>query len=448
MSAAARSFAVVGGGMSGVATAHHLAALGHDVEVLERDGSLGGRCRPARLGGREITFGGKNIGRRYRLFRDFTAAMGDNPYEYFGINSARIEDGRIRTFDSTKRVRSVLGLTRRMTARDAVRFARAARLVRSEEQSRYLGSPAFASLGGDDDPTLAEWFSERCCRAILRPVTVRMNGAEPDEAYVGNFGTNAGMLLDSYDQLTRGMGRVLESFAAGHRVVTGAEVTGLVSEAGELRGVRVRDAAGEGETRHYDGVVLATPAFAAAELLRDHDAELAAELAAVRYFPAAVAVARYDRPIFSREVRALVFGPEEPLSNAGVYGVDDRDTVRYTFSGRTARAHIEAAEPEELVGLAEDLLGRYVPLGGAERVELAFQRWPRAYCAYLPRHAEFLARVRRGLVRVPGLGLAGDYLRGASIEACFRSARECALGLHAGGRATREERERAAAASP
>lgn len=437
MSAARRSFAVVGGGVSGIAASFHLSALGHDVELLERDGGIGGRCRPASLGEREITFGGKNIGRRYELFREFTAAMGDNPYEYFGINSARIEDGRIRTFDSTKRLRSLLGLRRRMTPRDAARFARTALLTRSEPENRYLGSEAFAGLGGRRDPALSEWFSERCCRGILRPVTVRMNGAEPDEAYLGNFGTNVGMLLDSYDQLALGFGPVLERFAATHAVVTGTEVVGLEVEDGGVSGVRVREGGGATELRHYDGVVVATPAGAAAELLREHDGELAADLAAVRYFPAAVAVVSYDRPVFSEEVRALVFGPEEPLSNAGVYGIEDRGTVRYTFSGRTARRHVESSEPEELVALAEGLLGRHVPMAGARRVDLAFQRWPRAYCAYLPHHAEFLARVRRGLARVPGLGLSGDYMRGASIEACFRSGREAAAELHAEARSPR-----------
>jgi oxygen-dependent protoporphyrinogen oxidase len=448
MSTGARSFAVVGGGVSGMATAFQLASLGHSVELLERDERIGGRCRPALLGAREITFGGKNIGRRYELFRHFTAAMGDHPYEYFGINSARVENGRIRTFDSTKRLRSLLGLGSRMTPRDAVRFARAGMLARRDGENRYLGSPAFASLGGSRDPLLREWFSERCCRAILRPITVRMNGAEPDEAHLGNFGTNIGMLLDSYDQLTHGIGPVLERFAASHRVSTRAEVTGLVVEEGEVRGLRVRDASGETETRRYDGVVLATPAGPAADLVREHNSYLAADLTAVRYFPAAVAVVSYDRPVFSHEVRALVFGPDAPLSNAGVYGIDDRETVRYTFSGRSARAHIDSAEPEELVGLAEELLGRYVSLGGARRIEVAFQRWPRAYCAYLPHHAEFLARVRRGTARVPGLGLAGDYMRGASIEACFRSAREAAIALHSDRRVRRAAVERAGAAMP
>src|SRR4051812_46470782 len=100
----ARRYAVVGAGMSGIAAAFYLQARGHEVELLEREPAIGGRCRPERLGDREITFGGKNIGHRYALFREFTTAMGDNPYEYFGINSARVRGDSLRIFDSTRRV--------------------------------------------------------------------------------------------------------------------------------------------------------------------------------------------------------------------------------------------------------------------------------------------------------------------------------------------------------
>ena len=65
-------------------------------------------------------------------------------------------------------------------------------------------------------------------------------------------------------------------------------------------------------------------------------------------------------------------------------------------------------------------------MSAEDRRNVAVQRWPAAYCAYLPLHADFLDLVDSALAELPGLHLTGDYLRGASIEACFRSARECA----------------------
>jgi oxygen-dependent protoporphyrinogen oxidase len=46
-------------------------------------------------------------------------------------------------------------------------------------------------------------------------------------------------------------------------------------------------------------------------------------------------------------------------------------------------------------------------------------------CAYTPYHAAFLASIGREADSVRGLHLTGDYIQGASIEACFRSARAC-----------------------
>src|SRR5215470_15446132 len=93
------SIAVVGGGAAGMAAAYHLRRQGHHVEVIERGSCLGGRMATATLGSRKIALGGKNIGRRYTLFREFVRDMGDQPFEYFGLNSSRIRDGRVVTLD-------------------------------------------------------------------------------------------------------------------------------------------------------------------------------------------------------------------------------------------------------------------------------------------------------------------------------------------------------------
>ena len=65
------------------------------------------------------------------------------------------------------------------------------------------------------------------------------------------------------------------------------------------------------------------------------------------------------------------------------------------------------------------------------RREFAARSWEHGYCAYAPRHGRLLERLVGLLADAPGLELAGDYVRGASIEACFRSARECAARVRA-----------------
>lgn len=413
-----RRFAVVGGGISGIAAAHYLRAAGIEAEILEQSGRIGGRVGSCRLGDRWLDVGGKNIGRRYRRFRAFTASLGDNPYEYFGINSSQVRDGKIVTFDSKRRWSSMIDMVRHCSKRDLFRFARMVLAIRRDEANGVLGSPYFDRLGERfDDRPARSYFGEEFCRRIIRPMTVRMNGAEPDEVYLGNLGSNIKMVLDSYDQLTLGMKRVLEQFAATANVRLGASVTS-VAPSGDKVAVCI-----DGAEQLYDGVIIATTAALTSRIIAGASPALSALLARVRYYPVALVLAKYKRPIFNPAMRALVFGEEEPVSNAGSYGVDDLDIVRYTFSGRAARPFLDGhTSTEELLDLAEERLDRYVPVKPADRETFTGQRFTHGLCAYTDHIGRFRSALQQELRKLPGIQLAGDYLRGASIEACFHSA--------------------------
>ncbi len=428
--------AVVGGGVSGVAAAWSLERLGRRPRLIERSGALGGRSGSLRLGSRDVTLGGKNIGRRYVLFREFAASLGFDSYEHFGINSSRIDDGRLRVIDGSRKVGAARELLRGARLRDAARFARLARTVVRESDNRFLGSDAFAELGRrSDDRPLSAHFGARFCAGSLRPMTVRMNGAEPDEVYLGTFGTNLGMLLDGYEQLDASMSELFGAYERRVGASVDTAVEGLVVRGGRVRGLELRRPDGSVETSEHDDVVLALPAGAAAELIAPHLPPLADELRRVRYFPAAVVLAEYAEPVFGEEVRALIFPPGEPVTNAGAYGMSARHIVRYTFSGRAARELVGAgADLAQLLAIGEERLGRHFPVDPAARRGFVGRGWDAAYCGYLPRHADFMGRVNGLLGRLEGLHLTGDYVRGVSIEACFRAGRECAERVAAGAR--------------
>src|SRR5271154_4377536 len=98
-----RRYAIVGGGLSGLASAWYLQGRGAETHIFESADELGGRAVSGQLGDRLLTLGGKNIGRSYTRFRAFTSNHGEHRYEYFGINSSRVIDGRMLTFDSQHR---------------------------------------------------------------------------------------------------------------------------------------------------------------------------------------------------------------------------------------------------------------------------------------------------------------------------------------------------------
>lgn len=428
------NFAVVGGGISGIAAAHFLRARNIGVEIFEKDAVLGGRVGSGKLGKRSIDFGGKNIGHRYHLFRSFVRSLGDFRFEPFGINSSRVRNGRIVTLDSSRRLRSTFHFLRDCPKSDVFKLARLCANVLIDDRNRFLGAPYFSALARrHDGMPLASHFSQYFCNAVVRAMSVRMNGAEPDEVYLGNFGTNLGMWLDTYDQLQSGMGSVLQAFERTTRVHLGTRVDELIVRGGRVAGLRVTDRNGKSSERQFDGVVLATPAVTAAGLLRAVAPELAAALDAVRYFPVMVAIAEYNRDIFSPEVRALVFGPEEPLSNAGAYGIESRNIVRYTFSGRTARPLLEqVANPEHLVEKAEATLDRYIAVKPHERRDFVTRLFNPGLCAYSAQHERVLSAVESAPRHLKGLVLTGDYVRGASIEACMQAAKHAVAQVEVG----------------
>jgi|SRR5947209_6766331 len=410
-----RTAIVVGGGASGVAAAWYLRDAGWQVTIVEAADRLGGRAASSLMGDREVTLGGKNIGHRYRRFREFIEAHGPAEYEPFGINSSRVTPRGLQTVDSSRRARSLLGLVRDIAPRDIVRLGTWARRVARNEDDRWADSPYFGRIGADrGDPTVAEVLGRRAVDTLVRPMTVRMNGAEPDEALISAFGSNLGTLLDTYDQLTGGFGPVLERFAATVDCRLSTRVVGT-RPTDRRRAVIVEG----GETLEADAVVLALPAASAAALVRDEAPGVARALDSVRYFPARVVVAEYDRPVFTPAVRAVVFGADSIVSNAGAYGIDDLGTIRYTFSGRRARGQLDR-EPDELLGAAEATLGRHMPVAAARRVRYATALWERAYCAFGRGHHALARELERPIA--PGLHVCGDFVSGASMEACFRSA--------------------------
>ena len=418
---------IVGGGASGLAAAFFLRQRGLESVIVERDGVIGGRMATVQLGERSLDCGGKNIGRAYRLFREFAASLGTHRLEYFGLNSSQAIEGSVRTLEARSRWRSMASLVRGVAARDLVRFGRLLWSVKSDEAKGYLGSPFSRTLGNRyDERPASHYFSPEFCGRILRPMSVRMNGAEPDEVYVGNLTSNVRMLLDTYEQFTDGIAPVLRGFLSRYAVRLNTATEGILVSGGRATGVRVRCPDGRVAALHGAGVIVATPAHVAATFTETMLPNLSRRLRSIAYYPVSLIVAEYDRPIFSPSQRAFVFDSDTPVSNAGAYGVNDLHLVRYTFSGRASRRHIsDAADDEALLAIAEGALAKYVTVPRGSRLRFAAKRFSPGLCAYAPHHARLIDDVHEELKKVTGLHLTGDYMQGASIEACFRSASAC-----------------------
>jgi len=410
--------AVIGAGASGMAATHYLLNSGYEVDVYDKGSTLGGRIGVEDFFGRELCFGGKNIGRKYSRFREFLQQHGDPQFEEFGINTSRETGKRARVLDG-KSLKSVVDtLSASVTPRDAWRLVRLALRHKRDHSLGQAGSRYYDKLSSDnDEPLLSQFFQPRTLENLIRPATVRMNGAEPDEVFLETFGTNLHMLLDQYDQLTSGFSGVFSSLQSRCNVRMAA-VTKM-ERLDTTWGVESQSNKGI-HRAEYQQVFVCLPARNAAQLLKPVSQELSDTLNEVRYYPVATIIAQYSADVFSPSRRAVIFPSGQLVSNAGAYGKKDLDLIRYTISGRTARDSLKET-PDSWLQAGESQLRDTGILGSQKCVRWKHRIFDPGLCAYAPHQSTFVERIRRLQKPIAGLHLSGDYIMGSSLENCFRS---------------------------
>jgi oxygen-dependent protoporphyrinogen oxidase len=188
-----------------------------------------------------------------------------------------------------------------------------------------------------------------------------------------------------------------------------------------------------GDTVTADAVVLATPAFATADLLAELDTELAS--------------IHDEIPYASSVVVTLAFagGEVTPLDGYGyvVPHVEGSDVLACTWSSQKweSRAPSGTALVRVYAGrfggpdLSESIDDDLVELARAELRRVGVDadpsltrvhRWPRGMPQYVLGHPERLARIDALVSGHPGLALAGAAYRGVGVPDCIRSGEEAA----------------------
>lgn len=214
---------------------------------------------------------------------------------------------------------------------------------------------------------------------------------------------------------------------------TGQEVIGIERIAGtttQKPGYRL-GIKGQKRTLEADAVVMATPAFSAAELLQDMDNVIARHLNTIPYCSTATINLVYERS----QIR-------HPLDGYGfvVPRLEKRNIMAATFnsvkfSGRAPRGKVllrcfvGGAKNEAIVswgdarllaavrGNIEEILG----IRGEPQLTRIY-RWKRSMPQYTLGHEERLARIEQGVLKLPGLFLTGSAYRGIGISDCIHQA--------------------------
>lgn len=438
--------AVLGGGISGLTAAHALVREGHEVVVIDRGNTPGGRIQTERRDGFLVEHGPNSMISPAPGAEDLIASL--------GLAGERIDKGE--------------GVRHRYLVRDGRAHALpldplgffSSGFFSLRGRLRMLAEPFIGR--GPQDESVAAFVRRRFGRELLDYVFDPLVGG----IYAGNP-ENLSMtaLLPRLKQLEQRYGSVVRGVAAkalagmdprfdprrrklfsfeqgmaslprklaatlGARLWSGVRVEGLRAEAGGGFRLALRDHDRTTALRAA-GVVVALPAYAAARVLAPLAPSAAAGLTAIEHPPLAVVALGYRRAQVAHALDGL--GVLTPT-------VERRKVLGVIFSSTLFRQRA----PDDHV-----LLTAYV--GGARQPELA--RLPRAELIALVRaeaadlldargdpvfdslrywrhglpqpdlgHADRLAGLGRLEAEHPGLVVTGNYVAGVSTAACIDAA--------------------------
>lgn len=183
------------------------------------------------------------------------------------------------------------------------------------------------------------------------------------------------------------------------------------------------------ETGH---LIIATPAWAAGELLATLDPNLASLLQGIDYSSSLTAGLIYDRALVKQSFPSFGFlvPAKERRQVVACTFVDQKFDHRVPpdklllrcFLGGAGNAAVLNLSDQDLSSLIQDELRSLLALD-AVPVAFSASRWPKSMAQYEVGHATRLQKLEEHLRRYPLLFLAGNGYRGIGIPDCIKSAK-------------------------
>jgi protoporphyrinogen/coproporphyrinogen III oxidase len=417
---------VIGGGISGIAAASRLIERGFSPLLIESEPMLGGRIGTQRHGTTEIDLGGRNFSMNDHHLLQLLRSFGGCELSDYHFNSVSVGIGR--SFD----VRRTGGpLTRAKRLVDNVisigpyalgRLVKITSAARRGPGSGLICSPYWTRLAEQtSDPVVTSYFGNNVASKIIRPWTLRMMAAEPDEVYLGNLGPLLGRKATALKRVKGGMGVFLRAASSRLNVKFGHRVNTVSVVNNRIVGVEGVTSDGSSFSEPADLVVVATSARIAADLLESSTPGLARTLRQVAYYPVATIVAEYVDLQFAGNMSGLFLPRGCATSHIARY--DENNRIRFSFAGVAARRALAQHSIEELLDVGEKTFREF---GGTlgRRISFIGKVWQTGLCAHTWLHHETVSSISAQREHVEGLVLTGDYFRGNSLEACATAASE------------------------
>lgn len=443
--------AILGAGITGLAAAMRLRDAA-EIAIYDADNRAGGCVQTVREDGFTIELGPDSL-------------LVDKPAGKALLQELGLEDELVDILPQFKGARIVRDGTLRKIPADFRLFAPAS-------LPALLASGIFSPLGiaraaiepfiparrSPDDESLASFVTRRFGREVLdrlaqpliggiysgNPRRLSMQATLPQfpelERKYGSLiramsATRGDRRAPHLMALREGLGSMIEAL---ERELAGAihlraEVTALHRDGAQWR-IAFRD----GSYAQADAVVCTLPAYAAAEILRGTEAELAALLDSIRYNSIAtvnLAYAAADATGLPPATGFVVPNCEQHAITAATITTqkypnrapEGRVLLRAFVGGALQAALVENSD-DRLVAMVREEFARIVGIT-AEPQLARVQRWTRLLPEYGVGHVTLVEQIETRTASLPSLALAGSAYRGVGIPDCIASGERAAARL-------------------
>lgn len=426
---------VVGAGVAGLACGFRLMEAGADPSVLEREAEPGGWVRTQRVDG-------------HLCERGPAALRGPGPeaalLDDLGLSQRRVEAS------PASRSRWILRAGRLLAAPLGPGALLRTPLLSGSEKLRLLAEPFVGRRKDAEDESVTDFFLRRFGSGgarLAEPIVSGVFAGDPDRLSLRSCFPQLDLWEREHGSVLRGAfaaggsGKGLYTFEGGLETLPRALAAALgdrLVTASPVGSVEREDDGWRVEGLRCGSVVLATPPWISANLLRGVDAELAGLLAGIPDVPVAVISLSWPVEAFSAPPEGFGFlvPRDEGLRTLGclfesslfpVRAPEDRVLVR-VMAGGAHHPEIAGEDPQDV---ARELEEEIRPLLGAREPARVLQAavHPRCLPQYVLGHHRRLAAIEDRLSALPGLTLAGNGYRGVSVPDCLADGESAARDL-------------------
>ncbi len=446
--------AIVGGGVSGLATAYYLGRRGFRSILIEKSNRLGGLIQTDLLEGCRIEAGPDSYIATKPPVNELARELGDLGRQIISTNDAA---RRVFIVRYGRLVDLPQGMAMMVPGR--LRPVLASELFSLETKLRFLLEPFSSPRERSEDFSVGELVTQHFGREVLEYVA--------DPLLAGIYGGDAASLsaqsvLPGFLEYERRLGSLIRgvrsakratpqkglflSFRDGMQSLTDSlaqavegTATIVQGEASEVfRSEHMWQIAVGGNRVCADELVLACPAHVCAKLLERTQQGLATELAAIPYSSAILITLLYDAAKVRHPLDGFGFlvPKKERRTIAAATWVSQKFPMRIVPGLVALRAFIVGEEAvrlssgndSELVQLVQDDFSRLMGIKPPAKYS-AVHRWPNSMPQYIVGHKLRQQRIAEALQDAPSLHLVGNAYDGVGIPDCVRLARTAAQAI-------------------